>query len=383
MKTQRFNSLIIWFSQVRALIRKELLVLMKDPVSRSILIAPVIIQAFLFGYAASFDLRYVPYAVMDSCNCKASTELLTHLDSTGMFIRAMTLTSQSQIEDAVVTGKVVAAINIPSDFAAKLSSGQTAPVELILDGRNSMTASLAGAYISSIAANYGASITGQTSAVSVDTRSWYNPTLDSRWNILIALIASLSLLQTMMMAAFSVARERERGTFDQLLVTPLTPPQILVGKAVPSIIIGIAQSTLIFLIVQFWFGIHIVGSVGLLYLGLLFFNIAAVGIGLSISALCTNMQQAMLWSFLLIVPFVLLSGFVSPIANMAVGVRYLTYLNPLRFGLEIVKRVYLEGAVLGDIWMEFIDQRAMERSHSAGVDGASPTSDAVDERRIQ
>ena len=354
MKTQRFNSLIIWFSQVRALIRKELLVLMKDPVSRSILIAPVIIQAFLFGYAASFDLRYVPYAVMDSCICKASTELLTHLDSTGMFIRAMTLTSQSQIEDAVVTGKVVAAINIPSDFAAKLSSGQTAPVELILDGRNSMTASLAGAYISSIAANYGASITGQTSAVSVATRSWYNPTLDSRWNILIALIASLSLLQTMMMAAFSVARERERGTFDQLLVTPLTPPQILVGKAVPSIIIGIAQSTLIFLIVQFWFGIHIVGSVGLLYLGLLFFNIAAVGIGLSISALCTNMQQAMLWSFLLIVPFVLLSGFVSPIANMAVGVRYLTYLNPLRFGLEIVKRVYLEGAVLGDIWMEFI-----------------------------
>ena len=143
MKTQRFNSLIIWFSQVRALIRKELLVLMKDPVSRSILIAPVIIQAFLFGYAASFDLRYVPYAVMDSCNCKASTELLTHLDSTGMFIRAMTLTSQSQIEDAVVTGKVVAAINIPSDFATKLSSGQTAPVELILDGRNSMTASLA------------------------------------------------------------------------------------------------------------------------------------------------------------------------------------------------------------------------------------------------
>lgn len=312
MKTQRFNSLIIWFSQVRALIRKELLVLMKDPVSRSILIAPVIIQAFLFGYAASFDLRYVPYAVMDSCNCKASTELLTHLDSTGMFIRAMTLTSQSQIEDAVVTGKVVAAINIPSDFATKLSSGQTAPVELILDGRNSMTASLAGAYISSIATNYGASITGQKSAVSVDTRSWYNPTLDSRWNILIALIASLSLLQTMMMAAFSVARERERGTFDQLLVTPLTPPQILVGKAVPSIIIGVAQSTLIFLIVQFWFGIHIVGSVGLLYLGLLFFNVAAVGIGLSISALCTNMQQAMLWSFLLIVPFVLLSGFVSP-----------------------------------------------------------------------
>ena len=354
MKTQRFNSLIIWFSQVRALIRKELLVLMKDPVSRSILIAPVIIQAFLFGYAASFDLRYVPYAVMDSCNCKASTELLTHLDSTGMFIRAMTLTSQSQIEDAVVTGKVVAAINIPSDFATKLSSGQTAPVELILDGRNSMTASLAGAYISSIATNYGASITGQKSAVSGDTRSWYNPTLDSRWNILIALIASLSLLQTMMMAAFSVARERERGTFDQLLVTPLTPPQILVGKAVPSIIIGVAQSTLIFLIVQFWFGIHIVGSVGLLYLGLLFFNVAAVGIGLSISALCTNMQQAMLWSFLLIVPFVLLSGFVSPIANMAVGVRYLTYLNPLRFGLEIVKRVYLEGAVLGDIWMEFI-----------------------------
>lgn len=158
----------------------------------------------------------------------------------------------------------------------------------------------------------------------------------------------------MMMAAFSVARERERGTFDQLLVTPLTPPQILVGKAVPSIIIGVAQSTLIFLIVQFWFGIHIVGSVGLLLPRAPLLQRRRGRYRAPRSPRSARICSRRCSVLLLIVPFVLLSGFVSPIANMAVGVRYLTYLNPLRFGLEIVKRVYLEGAVLGDIWMEFI-----------------------------
>jgi len=155
-------------------------------------------------------------------------------------------------------------------------------------------------------------------------------------------------------AALSVAREREQGTFDQLLVTPLTPMQILIGKALPSILIGLLQSTIIFLIIRFWFEIPMQGSVGLLYFGLIVFTVASVGVGLSISALSLTMQQAMLYTFLLIMPLMLLSGLFTPVRNMPEVLQLATYANPLRFGMDIVRRVYLEGAGLIDIWRQFI-----------------------------
>jgi ABC-2 type transport system permease protein len=162
------------------------------------------------------------------------------------------------------------------------------------------------------------------------------------------------MLQTLLLAALSVAREREQGTFDQLLVTPLTPMQILVGKAVPAIAIGLLQSTIIFLIIRFWFQIPFNGSLWLLYLGLFTFTGAAVGIGLSISALSLNMQQAMLYAFLLIMPLMLLSGLLTPVRNMPEILQIATYVNPLRFGMEIVRRVYLEGASLREVAFNFI-----------------------------
>jgi ABC-2 type transport system permease protein len=151
-----------------------------------------------------------------------------------------------------------------------------------------------------------------------------------------------------------VAREREQGTFDQLLVTPLTPIQILIGKALPAIIVGLAQSTIIFLIIRFWFGILIAGSVGLLYLGLLCFTVASVGIGLSISAVSLTMQQAMLYTFMLIMPLILLSGLVTPVRNMPQVLQVATMANPLRFGIDTVRRVYLEGATFADVAPNFV-----------------------------
>jgi ABC-2 type transport system permease protein len=185
-------------------------------------------------------------------------------------------------------------------------------------------------------------------------RAWYNENLETRWQMIPSHIAALSMLQTMMLTALSVVREREQGTFDQLLVTPLRPGEIMVGKAAPPILIGLTQSTLILLIALFWFRIPFVGSALTLYAALLLFTIASVGIGLAISASSANMQQAMLYTFVLLMPMMLLSGLTSSIANMPEVLQIATYANPLRYAIDFVQRIYLEGAGFGlivhDLW---------------------------------
>lgn len=245
-------------------------------------------------------------------------------------------------------------VSIPADFAPRLAQGQTTAVQLIFDGRNSVTAGLASGYVGSIVGSYNqtlrqaAGLSGK-SGVQIARRAWFNPNLESRWSLMPTLIASLSLIQTLLLAALSVAREREQGTFDQLLVTPLTPMQILVGKAVPSVLVGLMQSTIILLIIRFWFQIPMAGSIVTLYLGLLVFTVAAVGVGLSLSALSLTMQQAMLYTFLVVMPLMMLSGMLTPVRNMPEVLQVATYANPLRFGVAIARGVYLEGATLVDI----------------------------------
>lgn len=347
-------SFIATLAQIIALVRKELLALIKEPASRALLIAPAFLQALLYGYGATYELTHVPYAVLDQSRSAASTELLARIDGTGVFVRAATLTSSQQIAEMVDAEKALLVLSIPPDFAARLGSGQPAPLQLILDGRNSSTAGSAASHVGAIVAAYNASLGTGAPGIRVERRAWFNPNLESRWNMMPGLIAALSMLQTLLLAALSVAREREQGTFDQLLVTPLTPMQILIGKALPSILIGLLQSTIIFLIIRFWFEIPMQGSVGLLYFGLIVFTVASVGVGLSISALSLTMQQAMLYTFLLIMPLMLLSGLFTPVRNMPEVLQLATYANPLRFGMDIVRRVYLEGAGLIDIWREFI-----------------------------
>jgi ABC-2 type transport system permease protein len=169
-----------------------------------------------------------------------------------------------------------------------------------------------------------------------------------------SLIGTLTLMQTLLLTAMSVAREREQGTFDQLLVTPFRPAEIMAGKALPSILIGMVQATTILLVAQLWFRIPFAGSYGALYAGLSLFLLAAVGIGLLVSSVVANMQQAMLFSFVLVMPFTLLSGLTTPLSNMPAVVQYLTLVNPLRYAIDLVHRAYLEGAGLGplmpDLW---------------------------------
>lgn len=347
------DALIAYLAQVVSLCRKELLALFKDPANRTILFAPALIQALLFGYGATYDLTHVPYAVVDQSRSVASTGFLARLDGTGVFRRTATLTSNTQISDLIDSGEILLAISIPPDFERQLRTGAPAPIQIILDGRNSTTAGSAAAQIGTIVADYGRA-RGAGAPVTIEQRAWYNPNLESRWTMMPALIATLSLMQTLLLAALSVAREREQGTFDQLLVTPLTPMQILIGKAVPSILVGLIQSTIILLIILFWFQIPMNGSYWLLSLGLVSFTVAGVGVGLSISAFSLNMQQAMLYSFLAIMPLILLSGMLTPVHNMPEILQVATYANPMRFGIDLVRRVYLEGAEFADVAFDFV-----------------------------
>lgn len=349
------NTLIDFLNRLINLCHKEFMVILKDPANRVILIVPVILQSLLFGYAATFDLNNIPYAVLDQSHTESSRQLLARLDSTGVFHRVATLTSSSQIAHEIDVGHALVALHIPPDFERQLGSGAPAPLQVILDGRNSNTAGNASAQIRAIVANFNASLPGATApALSVQTRAWFNPNLETRWNILPGLIASLSMMQVIMLSALSVAREREQGTFDQLLVTPYTPEMIMVGKAIPSIVVGLVQSSLIMLVVRFWFHVPMAGSILPLYSGLLMFTIAIVGLGLSISALAATMQQAMLYTFVLLMPLILLSGLATPVHNMPEAFQIATYANPLRFAIDLVRRVYLEGNSLATLWHDLL-----------------------------
>lgn len=337
---------------------KELRSIFKDPRSRIVLFAPVVMQTLVFGYAATYDLNAVSFAVLDQDRSAASRNLVAKLEGSGVFQRVADLVDPRQIAAIIDEKEALLVLQVGQNFERQLEAGQSVAVQVILDGRNSNTAGTAGRYVAtaieSFNADWRASHGASASQLTVEARAWYNPNLATRWNIIPSLIATLSMLQTLMLTALSVAREREQGTFDQLLVTPLRPVEIMIGKAVPSILIGTAQATVILLVAMFWFNIPMAGSIFTLYAGLLAFTIASVGIGLAISAFSANMQQAMLYTFVLLMPLMMLSGFTTPIANMPEVMQYLTYVDPLRYAVQIVQRVYLEGVgigwILNDLW---------------------------------
>ena len=344
--------------RILALTRKELLAMLKDPRSRVTLFLPPIIQCLIFGYAATYDLNHVPYAVLDQDRSGASHDLLARLDGSRFFERVADLRNIADIKAHIDEQRALLVLQIPQDFERRLMSGLPGNVQVIADGRNSNTAGTALAYVGAVVDAFNADWRATHGAVGpplrVTMRAWYNPTLETRWNMIPSLIGTLTMLQTLMLTAMSVAREREEGTFDQLLVTPFRPAEIMAGKALPSMLVGTVQATTILLVAQLWFQIPFSGSFLTLYAAMSLFLLAAVGIGLLVSSVVATMQQAMLFAFVLLMPFTLLSGLTTPIGNMPQILQTITFVNPLRYALDIIHRVYLEGATLGqlvpDLW---------------------------------
>ncbi len=330
-----------------ALSIKEFLALLRDKRSRAVLIGPPLLQLLVFGYAATFNLNHISVAIYNEDQGEASRQFISQIEGSPNFNIIQYVSKNSDIAPIINNKEALMLIHFGPNFSTNLQKNITAPLQVILDGRNSNTTMISLNYIRSILFTFNqkwASEHGSKSLPStLQPRTWYNENKQSSWFIIPGIIGLITLIVTLTITALSVAREREEGTFDQLLVTPLTPLQILIGKALPGIIIGLVEATVIIIFAAYWFDIPLRGNIGALYLGLLLFLLSAVGIGLMISTISTTQQQAILGTFIFMVPAVLLSGYATPIENMPEIIQWLTYLDPLRYLLIITRGVFLEG----------------------------------------
>jgi ABC-2 type transport system permease protein len=301
----------------------------------------------VFGYAATFDLNRIPFAVYNEDAGPASREFVARFTGSPNFHQVAVLGADAEIAPLVDSRQALMVLHIGPRFSRELSAGRSGPVQVIVDGRNSNTAAILLGYVSTISAAFDTDWIrregGAAGPAWLDIRAWFNPNLESRWFLVPGIVGMLTLLVTTLVTSLSVAREREHGTFDQLLVTPLRPVEILLGKTLPGFIIGLAEMTAIVLIATLWFRVPLRGDLATLYIGLVFFLFSSLGAGLMISSLAVTQQQGLLGAFLFLVPSVMLSGFATPIANMPGWMQRLTLVNPLRYFLVIIRGVFLQG----------------------------------------
>lgn len=335
------------WTRIRALVVKEFLAIWRDKRSRVVLIVPPIVQLLVFGYAATFDVTHIATAIYNEDAGLPSRDLIARFEGSPAFDVTARIEREEQIAELIDPRQVSLVLHIGQDFSRDIRSRQPARIQLIVDGRESNTALIVLGYAGAIVAEFNrdwARSHGQPQPpASLVTRAWFNPNLETRWFFIPGIVAILTLVVTMVVTALSVAREREVGTFEQLLVTPLRPAEILIGKSLPAYIIGLGEATVIVAAAVFWFGIPFRGELALLYAGLTLYLLAAIGVGLMISSISRTQQQAILGAFLFVVPAVILSGFATPIANMPEVVQHLTLLNPVRYFLIVVRGLFLEG----------------------------------------
>lgn len=334
-------------ANILALAIKELLALLRDPRSRFVLIGPPIAQLLVFGFAATFDVNQAPIAVYDEDRGGPARELIARFEGSRNFHIVQRIDRDGGVAPPIDDREALLVLHIGPRFSADVQRGESGEVQVILDGRNSNTATIALNYVRTIVLDFNRDWSARHGRpelpVQLEIRPWYNANLESRWFIVPGIVGLLTLVVTLIVTALSVAREREAGTFDQLLVTPLRPLEILIGKSLPGLSVGLLQGSLIVLIAVHGFGVPLRGSIGALYLGMALFLLSAVGVGLMISSLSVTQQQGLLGAFLFLVPAVILSGFATPIANMPWAVQLVTYLDPLRYFLIVLRGVFLEG----------------------------------------
>lgn len=335
--------------RILALAVKEFLAIAKDPKSRFVVIGPPLIQFFVFGYAATFDVANVRYAVLDEDRTPESRMLLARFFGSESFRLMDSLEHERQIAPLIDSESVRLVLHVPSGFGADLSAGRPTGIQVIADGRNSNVASIALGYANAIVAQFNADrshLAASGPSVEMVERAWYNPNLLSRWFITSALGGVISTVVVMILASLSVAREREFGTFDQLLVAPFSSPEILIGKSIPAFVFGLGNALLLSAAAVWWFGVPFTGSVFALIAILSVYILSIVGVGLFLSSLSTTMQQGLLGSFSVTMPIVILSGFTTPVENMPLWLQRLTLANPLRHVTAALRQIFLEGATL-------------------------------------
>jgi len=343
----------MWWARLKALIVKELLAALRDPRARLILVGPPIIQLLVFAYAATLEVKNVDLMVLNRDSGHWGRELVQQIGGSPTFRSIGLANSPNEVRLAIDNQQVLAALEIGPSFSRDIEAGRPAEVQVILDGRRSNASQIVSGYLSRIigalAAETPAGEHAASMAVTVEARNWFNPNLIYQWFMVPNLVASIALLIGLIVTALSVARERELGTFDQLIVSPLRTHEILLGKLIPPMMIGLFHITIYILAAVFVFGVPLRGSLFLLYGSAIFYLAAVVGVGLFISALSMTQQQAILGAFLFMVPAMLLSGFATPIENMPAWLQPVTLVNPLRYFLVIVKGVFLKDLPLAEV----------------------------------
>ncbi|MCO5100828.1 MAG: ABC transporter permease [Burkholderiaceae bacterium] len=343
---------VAWFDfvRLRAQFVKELLSILRDPRSRMVVFVPPLLQLLVFAFAATLEVRNVDLAVHDQDAGRWSHELITRLDTAEFVHDIRYVTDSRELRALLDRGEVLAALAIPADFSRTIAAGDTGRVQVLVDGRRSNSGQITVGYLSAIAADVGAEVRSDTApAVPMVVRNWFNPNLVYRWFIVPGLSGILALFSALLITSLSIARERELGTFDQLLVSPTSTPEIIVSKSVPALVIGTALGLTMIAAAIVLFGIPFSGSFTLLLVSLMLFILSVVGIGLMISAVSATQQQAILGAFAVGVPAVLVSGFATPVENMPTLLQWLAQAIPLTHFLIIVQGSFLKALPLSDI----------------------------------
>jgi ABC-2 type transport system permease protein len=348
--------------RLKQMLIKEFIQVFRDKRTRFILIGPPIIQMMVFGYAATYEIHHVPTVVLDLDHSQESRELVSRFTSSPYFDVQQQLTDSRQLGNLIEQGKATVGLEIDAGFAQKLRSGQTAPLQVIVDATNSNTALIASGYISQIALGFAqeyqrdriSRIAPQLMevmpSVELAPRPWYNPDLRSRWFFVPGIIGSLTVVLVVTLTAFAVVREREIGTLEQIMVTPIRPAEFILGKTLPFFLIGVFDVTLIAVVGSLWFQVPFRGNVAVLALGAVLFLLCMLGVGLLISTVSATQQQAMVTAFFFIMPTITFSGFGFPISTMPHWMQLMSYAIPLRYFLIVIRGTYLKGVGMGVLW---------------------------------
>jgi ABC-2 type transport system permease protein len=322
-----------------------------------IFVAPVI-QLIAFGYAVNTDIKNTATYIVDLDRSTTSRDLIDAFTSTGYFRIVGVSDRPADLVRVLDRGEAIVGIEIPADFSRKVSRGNAA-VQVVVDGSNSNTAVVAQGYAGQIITRYAlrkaaAMGVAPTGGVDLRTRAWYNPELESQVYNVPAVVGALVMLMCLLLTSLAVVREREIGTLDQLMVSPLTPPELILGKTVPVMLVGLIQVTLISTVAVLWFGIPLRGTVFALFVAAITYILAGLSFGLIISTISRTQQEAFMSMFLLFMPLVILSGFFFPVSSMPEIFQWLTILNPMRHFIEIVRSVFLKGEGLIGLWRQYL-----------------------------
>ncbi len=349
------------FLCVRELIRKEFIQLFREKKNRPLLFVAPLLQLIIFGYVVSTDVKDVTMAVLDQANTYESRKLIDAFDANKTFRVTARAANEHELEEYILKRKVHVGLKINPDFSEKIKKGDTADIQILVDGSMSNISATRMAYMNMLLRDFNKQMIRDRlqrelsyGRVDVRTRTWFNPNLDSYYFFVPGIVAFLIMLISLLFTSLAIIREKEAGTMEQLIVTPVKPMEFIAGKTIPYAIISILQMIAVIAFALFWFKVPMEGSILILFLGSILFLLSTLGIGLFISAISSTQQQAMMTTFFFILPFFMLSGLIFPIVNMPVVIQWLTLLNPLRYFLVIIRGIFLKGVGMGALWPQFV-----------------------------